>query len=71
LFDGTQEEIEIPTASGAATAVVLSYTSTDVRPVMPWDGVSDAIIGLLLQFAVWAPPAAREADLDTVAASLA
>lgn len=71
MFNGTdsgvhgapQESIEIPTPSGTATAVVLPFASDEIVRATPWDGVAEAILDALMQFAVYEPLAGQSVAL--------
>lgn len=71
MYDGTetgvygapQESIEIPTASGPATAVVLPFASTDPVQATPWDGLVEPILDALFQYAVYEPLAGQSVAL--------
>ncbi|OBG49237.1 hypothetical protein A5669_30015, partial [Mycolicibacterium fortuitum] len=59
VYGAPQESIEIPTSSGAATAVVLPFTSTDPVQATPWDGLVQPLLDALFQFAVYEPLAGQ------------
>ncbi|MEN4398222.1 alpha/beta fold hydrolase [Mycolicibacterium senegalense] len=71
MFNGTdsgvhgapQESVEIPTPSGTATAVVLPFASDEIVQATPWDGVAEAILDALMQFAVYEPLAGQSVAL--------
>ncbi|MBU9763578.1 alpha/beta fold hydrolase [Mycobacterium sp. TNTM28] len=71
MYDGThngvygapQQRIDIPTASGTATAVVLPFTSTESVQATPWDGVAKVILDVLFKYAVYEPPAGQSVAL--------
>ena len=55
IYGAPQQIIQIPTAAGTATAVVLPFTSTQEVQATPWDGLSNLILNFLFQFAVFEP----------------
>jgi hypothetical protein len=55
IYGSPQQTIEIHTATGTATAVVLPFTSTTPVQATPWDGVAQVILDSLLQYAVYTP----------------
>lgn len=63
VYGAPQESIEIPTASGTATAVVLPFASTDPVQATPWDGLVEPILDALFQYAVYEPLAGQSVAL--------
>jgi pimeloyl-ACP methyl ester carboxylesterase len=55
VYGAPQQTIQIPTAGGTATAVVLPFTSTKPVQVTPWDGIAQLILNVALSQAVYTP----------------
>ena len=55
IYGAPQQTIQIPTAAGTATAVVLPFTSTKPVQVTPWDGIAQLILNVALSQAVYTP----------------
>lgn len=55
IYGASQQSIQIPTAAGTATAVVLPFTSTKPVQVTPWDGIAQLILNVALGQAVYTP----------------
>ncbi|MDH6245645.1 alpha/beta fold hydrolase [Mycobacterium sp. OTB74] len=55
IYGLPQQTIEILTAAGTATAVVLPFASTTEVQATPWDGVAQVVLDSVLQDAVYTP----------------
>jgi pimeloyl-ACP methyl ester carboxylesterase len=55
IYGAPQQSIQIPTAAGTATAVVLPFISTTPVQVTPFDGIAQLILNVALSQAVYTP----------------
>jgi len=65
IYGAPQQSIQIATAAGTATAVVLPFTSTQSVQATPFDGLSALVLNVLQKFFVYEPLAGRADALTT------
>jgi hypothetical protein len=65
IYGAPQQSIQIETSAGAATAVVLPFTSTKTVQATPFDGLLSVVLDLAQNFFVYEPLAGRPGPLTT------
>lgn len=65
IYGAPEQRIQIDTSKGAATAVVLPFTSTKRVQATPYDGIEALILNVLQSFFVYEPLAGRADAVTT------